>query len=132
MGLIELWVAQGKAIKTLFARYSNTYKTFEQAGVGAYQVPSGKKLKVGKVLVWSATANQFPVLGYGDSAVDGTTAPTNAVYFGWNGSYGSVFTCATAYVVYVFEVYFEIPGGKYPFVSFAQGGSHVMIMGVEE
>ena len=110
------------------------YSTLECPMGTDYQVPAGKTFKITKVIfVMPLTGDAFDI-GYGDDAVENsTTPPTNYVRVLASGAtYTLSFLYAAAGgTVYVFDVYGEIPAGKFPCVqSKANPGIHVI--GIEE
>ena len=100
---------------------TNQFVTLRYKGL-PYQVPTGKKLVIVALSLISGSAGSI-TMGYGDNATI-TTVPANAVDFvagqyAWTGvSPGSTL------VQYLIN--FEVPAGKYPFVTGGSASSHTV------
>lgn len=106
-------------ILTGFADTTTQFATLYRNNA-AYQVPSGRKLIIVAVRAFSAAANAGGVtLGYGDTSVSGTSAPTNSVAFANSGISGSYVTGTSTSAGANLEgmpTYFEVPSLKFPFM----------------
>jgi len=114
-GLKALWAAQDPGY----------YMTFQSPVGTYYQVPAGKKFIITRIMFHGQATNTQIRIGYGDNAVSGGTAPTNAVYLVKD------LAGPTAFFEYTIDCFFVVPENKYPFHKAESNTSYVNIFGVE-
>jgi len=114
-GLKGLWAGQN----------AGSYMTFQSPVGTYYQVPTGKKFIITKIVYHGEGANVQIRIGYGDDTTNSGSPPTNAVYL------VQFLSGVTAFLEYSIDCYFEVPEGKYPFYKAESQNSVVHIFGVE-
>jgi len=113
-------------IKGLWASQTGgNYCTFQSPVGTYYQVPTGKKFIITKIIYHGEGAGVCILIGYGDNAVNGGSPPTNYVYLSKD------IRGVTAWLEYTIDCYFEVPAGKYPFYKAESQNSVVHGFGVE-
>lgn len=116
MGNVSLPASSAK----IMSAYSGTnlYDTLKYLGAN-YQVPAGKKLRIwaSRIQSPSAAGTVGPMIGYGDTAVNNTTAPVNPVVLTMGGGSNYLGISAAANERFEMSHYYEIPAGKYPFIN---------------
>jgi len=99
---------------------TNTRVTLETEDGTDYQVPTGKTFTLVQANM-TARAVLSAVFGFGDDGVaEGTTTPTNAVFFPWTQTQSigvSILTVTTAQVNQEFRLAGSIPAEKFPFMG---------------
>jgi len=124
----------GKQVILLWGENSstNTVETLGSIGNSAYQVPTGKVLKIFYIRFFSSVQFDLQEWGYGDDPQDNnTTQPTNAVKIGSNSvSYLTIPASTEKFM----NIYWETPASKYPYVrkSGASGTVSYMAWGIVE
>lgn len=112
-------------VLTNYISASTQYSTFYRNG-SAYQVPTGKKLCCVAAVAKSDSTLTSVTLGYGDTAVSSTSAPTNPVAHAPSGVGNAAFYTSASGANSDGElIYFEVPAGKYPYARI--GGSVVVV-----
>lgn len=108
---------------------AGNHTTFRALGSsGQYSAPAGG-FKIKQVLAFTNTAGSFD-LGYGDSAVDNTTAPSNPIFLtsGTSTSHSAAYISASQAHTYPLD--FSLASGKFPFLKAGQA-QVVYIYGIE-
>lgn len=104
----------------------NRYNTLESVKDTDYQVPPAKKFYITHVLINATAVGTLVQILYGDTVVsDSVVPPSNAVYI------SPAYISKEANANYSYDVFFEVPAGKYLAIGILVGGAMVEVQGLE-